>query len=486
MNRWVVAIASVTMMAGLGSFNAWSVFRQTLSELYGANVTGVNTAFFVSSLVFGLVASGSAILVGRPSPRWCHRRPPLRTRGLLEQLRRGEPLLAVSDLWLRGRRRARAGRHGPHRGATLVVPCEAGVRLRRCVRWVRHGPPGQRPLHGVAALAYRRAARDLLRARDHLRPRHRRRRLAREVLVRKSRSCGRLARLGGHQEGRRRAVAVAGSPQDLAAVRAVGGVLSQHESGSRHPLRGQGDGRLPRRRLGHPSCGLRSHHLCIRCRGATSLACAVGHNRWARRVLGDVLLAGAGVLADADLSGRVVGGLLDPVHAGDELLRRGLRDHLGVGRRVLRRQEPRCGLRERVQRRGGSQLRRTGAPGALGRPNRLLLSGPLRDGGADGGRRRHRLDGGSARRPARTVVVSPTWFSSRTNRTRDPIDPFPTYSGEVVASSVLERVEKPLAFLDLSFRSDRGPRLPILLSRRRTGPGPSRNLALYTWHGALA
>ena len=57
------------MMAGLGSFNAWSVFRLPLSELYGANVTSVNTAFFVSSLVFGLVASGSALLVGRVGPR---------------------------------------------------------------------------------------------------------------------------------------------------------------------------------------------------------------------------------------------------------------------------------------------------------------------------------------------------------------------------------------------------------------------------------
>ena len=57
------------MMAGLGSFNAWSVFRRPLSELYGANVTEVNTAFFVSSLVFGLVASGSALLVGRVGPR---------------------------------------------------------------------------------------------------------------------------------------------------------------------------------------------------------------------------------------------------------------------------------------------------------------------------------------------------------------------------------------------------------------------------------
>jgi OFA family oxalate/formate antiporter-like MFS transporter len=65
----VVAAASVVMMAGLGSFNAWSVFRRPLSELYAANVTDVNTAFFVSSLVFGLVASGSALLVGRVGPR---------------------------------------------------------------------------------------------------------------------------------------------------------------------------------------------------------------------------------------------------------------------------------------------------------------------------------------------------------------------------------------------------------------------------------
>src|SRR3712207_5457433 len=69
LSRWVVAAASVFMMAGLGSFNAWSVFRRPLSDLYGANVTDVNTAFFVSSLVFGLVASGSALLVGRVGPR---------------------------------------------------------------------------------------------------------------------------------------------------------------------------------------------------------------------------------------------------------------------------------------------------------------------------------------------------------------------------------------------------------------------------------
>ena len=69
MNRWAVAVASVIMMAGLGSFNAWSVFRRPLSDFYEANVTEVNTAFFVSSLVFGLVASGSALLVSKVGPR---------------------------------------------------------------------------------------------------------------------------------------------------------------------------------------------------------------------------------------------------------------------------------------------------------------------------------------------------------------------------------------------------------------------------------
>jgi hypothetical protein len=65
----VVAAASVVMMAGLGSFNAWSVFRIPLADFYSANVTDVNTAFFVSSTVFGLVACGSALLFGRVGPR---------------------------------------------------------------------------------------------------------------------------------------------------------------------------------------------------------------------------------------------------------------------------------------------------------------------------------------------------------------------------------------------------------------------------------
>ncbi len=68
-NRWWVAAAAVTMQTGLGSFYAWSVFRQPLSEHYDASVTGVNVAFFVASLVFGGASFGSGLLMRRLDPR---------------------------------------------------------------------------------------------------------------------------------------------------------------------------------------------------------------------------------------------------------------------------------------------------------------------------------------------------------------------------------------------------------------------------------
>src|SRR5918997_647280 len=111
LNRWVVAAASVVVMAGLGSFNAWSVFRLPLSDLYGANVTDVNTAFFISSLVFGLVASGSALLVGREGP------PAVGVAGRLLYV------LVVSLSGLAGDSLRRPGAPGPlGRPARLLLP----------------------------------------------------------------------------------------------------------------------------------------------------------------------------------------------------------------------------------------------------------------------------------------------------------------------------------------------------------------------------
>jgi MFS transporter, OFA family, oxalate/formate antiporter len=69
LNRWVVAGAAVVMQAGLGSFYSWSVFREPLSDHYGAGITEVNVAFFLASLVFTIAAFGGGLLMRRVGPR---------------------------------------------------------------------------------------------------------------------------------------------------------------------------------------------------------------------------------------------------------------------------------------------------------------------------------------------------------------------------------------------------------------------------------
>jgi OFA family oxalate/formate antiporter-like MFS transporter len=69
LNRWVVAGAAVVVQAGLGSFYSWSVFREPLSERYGANITEVNVAFFLATFVFTIAAFGGGLLMRRVGPR---------------------------------------------------------------------------------------------------------------------------------------------------------------------------------------------------------------------------------------------------------------------------------------------------------------------------------------------------------------------------------------------------------------------------------
>ena len=57
------------MQAGLGSFYSWSVFREPLSSLYGANITEVNVAFFLASFVFTIAAFAGGLLMRRVGPR---------------------------------------------------------------------------------------------------------------------------------------------------------------------------------------------------------------------------------------------------------------------------------------------------------------------------------------------------------------------------------------------------------------------------------
>lgn len=68
-NRWTVAVAAVVMQSGFGSLYAWSVFRQPLSAHYGTDITSVNVAFFIASLVFGVSTFGAGFLLRRVGPR---------------------------------------------------------------------------------------------------------------------------------------------------------------------------------------------------------------------------------------------------------------------------------------------------------------------------------------------------------------------------------------------------------------------------------
>jgi OFA family oxalate/formate antiporter-like MFS transporter len=69
LNRRVIVAAAVVMQTGLGSFYAWSVFREPLSSLYGASVSSVNVAFFLASLTFGISSFAAGLLMRRVDPR---------------------------------------------------------------------------------------------------------------------------------------------------------------------------------------------------------------------------------------------------------------------------------------------------------------------------------------------------------------------------------------------------------------------------------
>ena len=64
-----MAVAAVVVQVGLGSYYAWSVFRGPLTELYGASVTRVNVAFFLTTLAFSLGAVGGGFWMRRVVPR---------------------------------------------------------------------------------------------------------------------------------------------------------------------------------------------------------------------------------------------------------------------------------------------------------------------------------------------------------------------------------------------------------------------------------
>ena len=68
-NRWLIAAGGVLMQLALGAVYAWSVFREALSEEFGASVSAVNTTFTLTIVFLGVSAYFGGRLMERIGPR---------------------------------------------------------------------------------------------------------------------------------------------------------------------------------------------------------------------------------------------------------------------------------------------------------------------------------------------------------------------------------------------------------------------------------
>src|SRR5918992_2667045 len=68
-NRALIAVAGVVMQVALGAVYAWSVFRDPLSQQYGASATAVNTTFSITIFTLGFAAFVGGLWMGRSGPR---------------------------------------------------------------------------------------------------------------------------------------------------------------------------------------------------------------------------------------------------------------------------------------------------------------------------------------------------------------------------------------------------------------------------------
>jgi MFS transporter, OFA family, oxalate/formate antiporter len=68
-NRAIIAVAGVVMQVALGAVYAWSVFRDPLSQQYGASVTATNITFSITILALGCAAFFGGLWMNRSGPR---------------------------------------------------------------------------------------------------------------------------------------------------------------------------------------------------------------------------------------------------------------------------------------------------------------------------------------------------------------------------------------------------------------------------------
>ena len=68
-NRVIIAIAGVVMQVALGAVYAWSVFREALTQQYGASVSAVNFTFSITIFTLGFAAFAGGLWMARSGPR---------------------------------------------------------------------------------------------------------------------------------------------------------------------------------------------------------------------------------------------------------------------------------------------------------------------------------------------------------------------------------------------------------------------------------
>jgi OFA family oxalate/formate antiporter-like MFS transporter len=68
-NRVMIAIAGVVMQVALGAVYAWSVFREALTQQYGASVSAVNFTFSITIFTLGFAAFAGGLWMARSGPR---------------------------------------------------------------------------------------------------------------------------------------------------------------------------------------------------------------------------------------------------------------------------------------------------------------------------------------------------------------------------------------------------------------------------------
>src|SRR3712207_151932 len=68
-NRAIIAVAGVVMQVALGAVYAWSVFREALTQQYGASVSAVNATFSITIFTLGVAAFFGGLWMARSGPR---------------------------------------------------------------------------------------------------------------------------------------------------------------------------------------------------------------------------------------------------------------------------------------------------------------------------------------------------------------------------------------------------------------------------------